>query len=494
MAPGRKTTSMVRRSSVTSQPQLSPNVTVEPGPKATSVVRRSSVPSPPPLSPNVIAEPGRKITSVVRRTSVPSPPQLSPNVTAEPTLFEDGLGNDASLEQSGATGRSLSTRVRGKTLGKGVEKLIAQNGGKKLSVPVLEEWNSLCGINASKATTLLGVYIRRMSPVKNTPTWWHIDEATQSAIIQSVLDKVNISDDYHNNPLAKKVVNRKCYRIHINWRYRMKLHYSQLVENGEDTYSSPYEKVTQEDWRHMIDDVWSSDKHKNKSEAGKKNRGEQGPIHAGGSRSFVAAMTTPPENNGYANLEFPEFYQKTHTKKDNNWISDTCAENHSQLVNLRKESSQSGIQLTAMEMSRDVLGKRKRYILGFGDGPKPTSSSSEIDVASRAHDEELQKFKDNMEKMQMEREEERKEREQERTERMEEKRQREEERRQHEIEREQEKRQFEEERRKREAERELEKRERELEKRDREEEKRQHEAEQKKTLHLLLKLQGKTRW
>lgn len=77
--------------------------------------------------------------------------------------------------------------MRGKTLGKGVDKLVAQNGGNKLPVPVLEQWNTLCGVNAPKASMLLGVYIRRMAPIKNTLTWWDISEAIQSAIIQAVL-------------------------------------------------------------------------------------------------------------------------------------------------------------------------------------------------------------------------------------------------------------------------------------------------------------------
>lgn len=108
------------------------------------------------------------------------------------------------------------------------------------------------------------------------------------------------------------------------------------------------------------------------------------------------------------------------------------------------------------EISREVLGKRKRYILGFGVGPKPTSSSPQTDVLSRARDEELQKMKNDMERMQMEREEEK-------------------------IEREEARRVREEERR-----------EREQEKREREEERRQHKAEQNKLAALLVQWQEKT--
>ncbi|XP_038972755.1 uncharacterized protein LOC120104918 [Phoenix dactylifera] len=103
----------------------------------------------------------------------------------------------------------------------------------------------------------LFTWARRMCPIKGIPTWRHVDEATQSAIIQSVLDKFKISDDYYGNLVAQQAVHRKCYNIHRNWRHNMKLHYKH-VKNvlHVDPYSHPYEHVTQEDWRHLIDDVW----------------------------------------------------------------------------------------------------------------------------------------------------------------------------------------------------------------------------------------------
>ncbi|KAH7850613.1 hypothetical protein Vadar_000463 [Vaccinium darrowii] len=76
---------------------------------------------------------------------------------------------------------------------------------------------------------------------------------------------------------------------------------------------------------------------------------------------------------------------------------------------LQEESSQSSLQLTPKEMSREVLGKRKRYILGFEVGPKSTSSSSQTDVVSWARDEEFHKIQADMEKMQMEHEEKKRE-------------------------------------------------------------------------------------
>ena len=42
----------------------------------------------------------------------------------------------------------------------------------------------------------------------------------------------------------------------------MKCHYLKVEKEGGDSYSKPYDGVTLEDWRHMIDDVWKSDRHK----------------------------------------------------------------------------------------------------------------------------------------------------------------------------------------------------------------------------------------
>ncbi|KAG5527580.1 hypothetical protein RHGRI_028479 [Rhododendron griersonianum] len=304
------------------------------------------------------------------------------------------------LERSG---RPLSNRVRGKTLGKGVDKLVAQNGGDKLPVPVLEQWNTLCGINAPKASMLLGVYIRRMAPIKNTLTWWDINEATQSIIIQVVLEKIKISDDYHNNQVAQKAVHAKCYRIHLNWRYHMKLHYRQLLKDGEDTYSSPYENMNPEDWRHLIDDVWATEKHK---------------------VAIIIIFITIYNGSqrclaNEKNLLSPVY--SGHPRR--------CAWEEEEQVPVKTVIWDENI-LACMECEH--MGW---YILGFGVGPKPTSSSSKTDVASWARDEELQNYKVNMEKMEMEREEEKREREQERKERDQERREREEEKRQREEER-----------------------------------------------------------
>ena len=42
----------------------------------------------------------------------------------------------------------------------------------------------------------------------------------------------------------------------------MNQHYRKVKKAGEDVYSKPYDGVTPDDWKYMIDGVWKSDKHK----------------------------------------------------------------------------------------------------------------------------------------------------------------------------------------------------------------------------------------
>ncbi|KAH7840723.1 hypothetical protein Vadar_020696 [Vaccinium darrowii] len=309
-------------------------------------------------------------------------------------------------------GPPRSTNVRGKTVGKGVEKLIAHNYGQKLVVQVLPEWNSLCSINDSKATSLLGVYLRMMCPIKNTPTWRHVDPATQSAVIQAVLDKCKISDDYHGNPIAQQAVHSKCYHMHINWRHRMKCHYDDILKQQLDPYNHPYDEMSLENWRHMIDDVWKSEKFEKRSNAGKINRGFLDDGHRSGSRSFVAEMTIPVENGGSKDKDFPEVYEKIHMNKDKKWISPICSGKHvhrdvtsaSRMHSVRCADDSGGDVYTGAWEEEEVH-------IGFGVGPKPSSCSLTPNAVSRARDEELVNLKVDMDKMWMEREEEKRERE-----------------------------------------------------------------------------------
>ncbi|GMP62309.1 hypothetical protein CsSME_00024458 [Camellia sinensis var. sinensis] len=55
------------------------------------------------------------------------------------------------------------------------------------------------------------------------------------------------------------------------------------------------------------------------------------------------------------------------------------------MVNLQVAAIESGTLLTQEELSRQVLGEKKKYLLGFGIGPQPSTIA-----ASRARDKDME--------------------------------------------------------------------------------------------------------
>ena len=80
------------------------------------------------------------------------------------------------------------------------------------------------------------------------------------------------------------------------------------------------------------------------------------------------------------------------------------------MLKVQDESFQSGVKLTAEDFSREVLGvgKKKKYLRGFGVGPT-SSQSSKSGLASQAHDEEMEKLRADLDEQNREREREREE-------------------------------------------------------------------------------------
>ncbi|KAL7184634.1 hypothetical protein ACSBR2_026726 [Camellia fascicularis] len=142
----------------------------------------------------------------------------------------------------------------------------------------------------------------------------------------------------------------KAYLLYKDWRYTLKQHYEKLVEEGvDDPYSHPPKGVCLDDWKHMIDVTWKDESHLKHSKAGKANQSLLPYNHTSGSRSLMA------DENG--ELDFPEFYSKSHkSKKTNEWIDPKCGELHDAMVNLQATATDAGIPLTHEELSRQVLG------------------------------------------------------------------------------------------------------------------------------------------
>ncbi|KAL7245540.1 hypothetical protein ACSBR2_000802 [Camellia fascicularis] len=283
--------------------------------------------------------------------------------------------------------KSASNRVRGPTIGKGVQKRLARKKREKLHVYVNRMLNALIGGNATPATNELGLQIRRLCPLKGVKSWKKIDQSIKDAVVQVVLDTFDIGEDFHTDQQAQEIVDTKAYLMYKDWRYTLKQHYEKLVEDGvDDPYSYLPKGVCLDDWKHMIDVAWKDEFHLKRSKAGKANRSLLLYNHTSGSRSFPIAMSLMVDENG--ELDFLKFYSKSHkSKKTNEWIDPICGELHDAMVNLQAIATDAGIPLTQEELSRQVLGQRKNYLRGFGIGSRPYLPS---DSATLSRDKQIE--------------------------------------------------------------------------------------------------------
>ncbi|KAL7233504.1 hypothetical protein ACSBR1_017177 [Camellia fascicularis] len=292
--------------------------------------------------------------------------------------------------QPGGVGKTRSTRVRGPILGKGMQKKIARKKREKLHVYVNRVLNAITGGNATPATNELGLQIRRLCPLQSVKSWIKIDQSTKDAVVQAVLDKFVIGDDFDNDEQAQQILDRKAYLLYKDWRYNLKQEFLELEEKGvDDPYSHPPSGVSLEDWKYLIDVAWKDKSHLKRSTAGKANRGMLPYNHTSGSRSFPIAMSLMENEDG--DIDFPEFYKSAHkSKKTGDWIDPKCDD----MVNLQLTAIDAGLPLTHEEISRQVLGEKKNYLRGCGIGPQPASTASS---AARARDKHMESIRAELE-------------------------------------------------------------------------------------------------
>ncbi|KAL7232221.1 hypothetical protein ACSBR2_010281 [Camellia fascicularis] len=313
-------------------------------------------------------------TKTGRRKKTATDPIASPSETFAPVVATPQTSSDATQPpddtqtcveetQAHGVGKSNSNRVRGPTVGKGVQKRLARKKGEKLHVYVNRMLNALTGGNATPATNELGLQIRRLCPLKGVKSWKKIDKSIKDAVVQAVLDTFEIGEDFHTDQQAQEIVDTKAYLLYKDWRYTLKQHYEKLVEKGvDDQYSNPPKGVCLDDWKHMIDVAWKDESHLKRSKAGKANRSLLPYNHTSGSRSFPIAMS----------------------------LMDA-------MVNVQVTATDAGSPLTHEELSRQVLGQRKNYLRGFGIGPRPYSPS---DSVARSRDKQMEAMRSEIDVLQ----------------------------------------------------------------------------------------------
>ncbi|KAL7184470.1 hypothetical protein ACSBR2_026598 [Camellia fascicularis] len=118
------------------------------------------------------------------------------------------------------------------------------------------------GKYVTPVTNELGFQIRSLCPLKDVKSWLNINETNKVAIIQAVIEKFDIGDDFHNDSQAQRIVNKKAYVLHKDWRYNLKHEFKLLKEEGvNDLYTHPPQGVSLDDWKHLIDVAWQDASH-----------------------------------------------------------------------------------------------------------------------------------------------------------------------------------------------------------------------------------------
>ncbi|CAL5342100.1 unnamed protein product [Camellia sinensis] len=319
----------------------------------------------------------------------------SHHVTSQPMVDSDETQAPSKMQPSGI-GTSKPLRVRGSTLGKGIQKIIRAKKGEKCYVHIDRGLNAMTGKYSTPTTNELGIQIRTLCPLKDVKSWLDLDETTKAAVIQG--DKFQIGDDFHNDLQAQEIMNKKAYGLYKDWRYTLKQEF-ELLEGlpRDEIYGHPPIGVSLDNWKHLIDVAWQDASHQKWSKAGKSNRSKLPYNHTNGSRSFLIAMAAMVAKDG--ELDFPKFYEDSHTsKKTNDWIHPKCRELHQEMVNVQAAAIESGMPLTQEEISRQVLGQKKRYLLGFGSGPQPSTI-----FATGAHDKDMEAMRAEVEALREER-------------------------------------------------------------------------------------------
>ncbi|KAL7202757.1 hypothetical protein ACSBR1_034261 [Camellia fascicularis] len=272
-----------------------------------------------------------------------SPVVVTPQTLSDETQSPDDTQTCVEETRAHGVGKSNSNRVRGPTVGKGVQKRLTRKKREKLHVYVNRMLNALTGGNATPATNELGLQIRQLCPLKGVKSWKKIDQSIKDAVVQAVLDTFEIGEDFHTDQQAQEIIDTKAYLLYKDW-------------------SHPPKGVFLDDWKHMIDVAWKDESHLKRSKAGKANRSLLPYNHTSGSRSFPIGMS----------------------------LMDA-------MVNLQVTATDAGIPLTHEELSRQVLGQRKNYLCGFGIGPRPYSPS---DSVARSRDKQMEAMRSEIDVLQ----------------------------------------------------------------------------------------------
>ncbi|KAH0654676.1 hypothetical protein KY289_032354 [Solanum tuberosum] len=286
--------------------------------------------------------------------------------TIQDTQSLDELNNPTPLVNTDA-----STRIkngRGKTRGKGLEKMKKAMGSKmKIDIPV-GKGRPTKPVQSAKLSNELGIIARNFISLPNK--WKELTREDRDAALIRCHERFEINLDEH-------YVKDSCEDILKNrsrqWRYKLK----QLFESArseEEARKIEVPELTSENWNRLCD-MWIDPKHKKRCDINKVNRTKLKSNHFMGSKAFVAARAELGENEPEkVEPDRIEFYKHTHYKSKKGWSSLEAETHYNNMKDLKDLYTSGEASMTTDEIVDTVLGTKSGYIRGLGYGPKPNTT------------------------------------------------------------------------------------------------------------------------
>ncbi|XP_059305157.1 uncharacterized protein LOC132056814 isoform X2 [Lycium ferocissimum] len=308
--------------------------------------------------------------------------------------------DDESNKHTPATTTDDTTRIkkgRGKTRGKGLEKLKSSLGKKMVIEIPVGKGRPVEAVQSAKLSNELGIIARNFLTLPNKWKELTVEEKDAALIRCHEKFEINLDEHYVKDSCEDILKNRS-----RQWRYKLKKKF-ESANSVEDARKIEVPELTPENWNTLCD-MWSSPEHKKRCQVNKVNRSKLKYNHFMGSKAFVAARAEIGKTNEGVEPDRIEFYKDTHYSSEKGWSSQEAKDNYNDMNDLKALYSEGDSTMTIDEIMDVVLGKKSGYLKGLGYGPKPNTAratqrrTAELEDSLRKAKEEAASAQDDLQK------------------------------------------------------------------------------------------------
>ncbi|KAH0652924.1 hypothetical protein KY289_030602 [Solanum tuberosum] len=259
-------------------------------------------------------------------------------------------------------------RGRGKTRGKGLEKM-KRALGKKMAIEIpAGKGRPVKAVQSAKLSNELGIIARNFLALPNKWKELTVEEKDAALIRCHEKFEINLDEHYVKDSCEDILKNRS-----RQWRYKLKKMFeSALSEEVARKIEVP--ELTPENWNRLCD-MWSNPEHKKRCQVNKVNRSKLKYSHFMGSKAFVAARAEMGDTTSEGvEPDRIEFYKNTHYSNEKGWAFEEAETNYNNMIDLKALYTSGESSMTIDEIVDAILGKKSGYIKGLGYGPKPNTN------------------------------------------------------------------------------------------------------------------------